>query len=615
MIRTSTSIALAIALGSFGVATDTHAGGAAPAANANTAGPSTAVTKEIVDAIASEVVRATTRLRIANEQPPYFIGLKVTEVEVNDVVSSLGSPTWKKTRHSVSLDARVHVGSYDEDNSNFVVANFENTDGYAAMPLPTEATPRIAKRVAWLVTDTAYKEALEQMRAKTDTKNAGGLGNPSVKSYTKQPPIVQEEPVFVPNLEPLDQLQQRANRISRMFRKQPNIHDSRVAFTSFLERRWYINSEGTSAHDTRRVSGVLIAASSQADDGQELMLYYTKYGLTAADLPSDKVLEKQAIELSTTLGKLRTAPVVNNYTGPVLMEGAAAAAIARYTLAPHLGGTPLPHGMSAAEQKLLGGGLSGRLGQRVVSKLLTVYDDPTILELNGEALIGGYRFDDEGVPSQRVKVIDKGELNTLLTSRTPSDSIAASNGHARRSTPGGAYHGSATNLIIKGTRGQTRKRLIAQLLREAKDQGMPYAIIIRRLDDPAATALPELSMREILQLMRSTNPESPPISALAYRVYPNGKEELIRGVQLQPVSLRAWRDVIGVGKDATVFNFLASGEHHVNHKAASVRDGSVPSTGVESAIVTPDLLFRELDIVGSTAGRRIMPLVPRPSSP
>lgn len=580
------------------------------------AGPSTAVTPAIVDAIAEEIERAKVLLRIPGELEPYFIGQKLTEVEVNDVVASLGSTTLKRDRHFVSLDARVRVGKYDFDNSNFVIPNAEFIDGVATIQLPVEATPRITRRAAWLVTDSAYKEALEQMRAKIDTRRSGGTFS-NHPSYIPQPPFVQDEPVQVPALESADELEQRAQSISAVFRDQSHIRDSRVAFTSFLERRWYINSEGTSAHDTRRVSGVIIVATGQAEDGQELALYFSRYGHTAADLPGDAELLTEARKLAKDLGALRTAPVIENYTGPVLFEGIGAAGIARETLAPHLGGTPLPEGISASQAKQFGGGLSSRIGLRVISPVLSVIDDPTAKVAGTAALIGGYQVDDEGVPAESVQAIKDGMLTTLLTSRTPSAKLITSNGHARRTAPGGVggvYHGSTTNLFIRGKGGLPRAGLVRKLLAEAKAQGLPYALVIRRLDDPAVTAAPEMAARELIHLLQTADTEAPPIALLAYKVYPNGKEELVRGVQLGPVQLSAWKNLLAVGNDITVFNYLASGELNIAHKINGVGDGSVPSSGVESSIVTPSLLFKELDVRGSTAGRREKPLVPQPSA-
>ncbi|MEP6861787.1 MAG: hypothetical protein ABJE66_14260, partial [Deltaproteobacteria bacterium] len=113
---------------------------------------SKAVTNEIVDAIAEEMNRDTKLLVIPGQPRPYSISYKITEVDVNDVSASLGQTTSKRNRHFVNLEARVRVGSEDFDNGNFVVPEAPEIDGTSAINLPLEATPRIAKRAAWLVT-------------------------------------------------------------------------------------------------------------------------------------------------------------------------------------------------------------------------------------------------------------------------------------------------------------------------------------------------------------------------------------------------------------------------------------------------------------------------------
>jgi len=227
-------------------------------------------------------------------------------------------------------------------------------------------------------------------------------------------------------------------------------------------------------------------------------------------------------------------------------------------------------------------------------------------------LIGGYKIDDEGSPAQKVTVLDNGNLVSLLMSRTPSKQIDKSNGHARLAMPGGIFRGSATNLLLTGRGGVDRKALVKKLLAEARSQGLKYALVIRQLDDAAITANSELTRFERLQLLQSVDDQSPPVALRAYRVYPNGKEELVRGVQLKPVPVRAWRDVIGVSKGRTVRNFLASVEDPLLIQVNGAGLGFVPSAGVESAIATPDLLFRELDIIPNTIGRRPEPAIPAP---
>ena len=574
---------------------------------------SRAVTDKILDAVANEMERSMATLRIESADSPYFIGYKITEVEVNDAAASLGDVISDKERHFVNLEAHVHVGDYKFDNSNFVASGREGLDGIAEQQLPLEPNPKIARRVAWLTTDVAYKEALEQLQAKREALKSGAAGGiSSVPSYTKVKPAAMTEPVRVAKLETLPDLKKRAEKVSAVFRDQKQVRDSRVAFTSYLERRWLLNSEGNAVHDTRRASGVLIVASGQAKDGQELFSYYTRYGHTAADLPSDDELVKAAKAMARHIEELEKAPLIENYTGPVLFEGDAAVGIVRASLAPNLSGTPLPAGVSQRDATRFGGALTERIGARVVAPILSVVDDPTRREEENTPLIGAYRIDDEGTPAERVQVIDGGTLKSLLMSRTPSKQIDRSNGHARLAMPGGLFRGSTTNLILSGKGGLDRKALARKLLAEAKAQDLKYAIVIRQLDDAAITANSELTRFERLQLLQGADDQAPPMALRAYRIYPNGKEELVRGVQLRPVQMRAWRDVVAVSKDRTVRNFLASIEDPALIQVNGAGPGFVPSAGVESSIVTPDLLFRELDITPSTLGRRPEPAIPAP---
>ena len=577
--------------------------------------PSKAVTNDIVDAIAQEMNRDTKLLVIEGAPRPYSISYKITEVDVNDVAASLGQTTSKRNRHFVNLEARVRVGSPDLDNGNFVVPEAVEIDGTAAINLPLEATPKIAQRAAWLVTDSAYKEALIQLRAKLEARKAGGSVRPNdVPAWTSEKPVVSEEPILVAPLETLDELEARAKALSLVFRDQPALRESRVAVTSYLERRWYLTTEGTSVTDTRRASGVVIAASGQADDGQLVHNYFLRYGHTAKDLPTDKELEAESKKLSDSIIALAKAPVVAHYTGPILFEGEGAVGLIRTSLAPHLGGTPVPEGLNPLEAKQFGGLLAGSLGERVLPTNISLVDDPTAKESGKVALIGGYKIDDEGVAAQRVEVVKGGMLKTMLTSRTPAAKDQKSNGHARRTADGGAFHGSATNLFVIANGGSSRKALEQKLVATARADGKKFGIVIRRFDDAAITGAPEFTRRELVQMLKSTDQQLPPPAALAYRLYPDGKEELVRGLQLAEVPIKAWKDVLGVGSEVTVYNFLAATESQLQLRlTGGTDDGFVPSGGIESSITAPDLLFRDLDCDPSTTGRRPPPSVPKPT--
>jgi predicted Zn-dependent protease len=586
-----------------------------PAVTDTVGPPSKVVTTEVLDAIAEEMNRSASELQLGNAPKPYHIAYKITEVDVNDVAASLGATTTRRNRHFVNLEAHVRIGKPELDNSNFVVPDQAELDGTYSINLPLEANGRISRRAAWLATDTAYKEALAQLIAKLEARRAGTVRATDVPSLAPTKPVVGDDPVLVSPLETLDELETRAKTLSAVFRDHPELRDSRVAVTSYLERRWYLTTEGTSVTDTRRASGILIAASGQADDGQLVDNYYLRYGHTAKDLPSDKELEAESKKLAESIGQLAKAPLFDRYSGPVLFEGEGAVGIVRFTLAPHLGGTPVPEGLNPQEAKMFGGALTEKVGLKVLAPILSIIDDPSARDGAGKALIGGYKIDDEGVPSQKVEVIKDGMLKTLLTSRTPSAKGQISNGHARRTAQGGAFHGSATNLFVVGRGGSSRAALEGQVVALARGEGLKYGLVIRRFDDAAITGAPEFTRRELVQMFKSTDQELPPPALLAYRVYPGGKEELVRGVQLAEVPIRAWKDVVAVGNAPMVYNFLASDQPQLALRIQGSTEATVevPSGGIESAVITPDLLFKELDVTGSRAGVRPLPVVDKPT--
>jgi TldD protein len=582
-------------------------------------GPSSkAVTKEIVDAIAEEMNRDMQRMVIPGAPKPYSISYKITEVEVNEVSASLGSTIAKEPKHFVSIEAHVRVGSPDLDNGNFVVPEAAEIDGTSSFALPLEATPRIAKRAAWLVTDTAYKEALIQLRARLESRKAGGTAMPTdVPAWTPTKTIVSEDPVLVAPLESVEELEMRAKAVSAVFRDQPGLRDSHVAMTSYLERRWYLDTEGTNVTDTRRASGIVITASGQADDGQLVHDYFMRYGHTTKDLPTDDELKAESKRIAGTVAALEKAPVLDHYSGPVLFEGEGAVGMVRASLVPNLGGTPLPEGLNPQEAKQFGGAFNDAVGELALSRDLSLVDDPTAQSGGGgKAIIGAYKVDDEGVAAQKVDIAKDGWLKTLLTSRTPSRKGQVSNGHARRTAEGGAFQGSATNLFVISKSGVSRKALEQRLIAQARSVGKKYGLVIRRFDDAAVTAESDFTRRELVQMIKTTNQDLPPPATLAYKVYLDGHEELVRGAQLREVPIKAWKDVIGSSTELTVDNFLQPppNESQLALHIAPTENGYVPSSGIETAVITPDLLFKDLDVFGSTTGEIPLPAVAQPAT-
>jgi len=92
--------------------------------------------------------------------------------------------------------------------------------------------------------------------------------------------------------------------------------------------------------------------------------------------------------------------------------------------------------------------LEGKLGERVASENVTVIDDGTL-----PGLFGTSPFDDEGVPSRRTVVIDRGVLRSyLLNSYTARKLSMRTTGNAARGVTGNAGVGHGNFFLEKGQR-------------------------------------------------------------------------------------------------------------------------------------------------------------------
>ena len=98
---------------------------------------------------------------------------------------------------------------------------------------------------------------------------------------------------------------------------------------------------------------------------------------------------------------------------------------------------------------------------------------------------------------------------------------------------------------------------------------------------------------------------------LVYRVnVDDGAESLIRGARLNGLTLRAMRNIAGIGNDATAFNFTMSQQTGFSGTALAAF-GSADS-GVPATVIAPSLLFEDVEVRGARGEPERLPLVPPP---
>jgi len=208
----------------------------------------------------------------------------------------------------------------------------------------------------------------------------------------------------------------------------------------------------------------------------------------------------------------------------------------------------------------------------------------------------------EGVAPQPLTLVQKGVLKSFLLTRTPVyKNYPGSNGHARMTGSYGTRSPGFGNLLIRASETTPAADMKQKLIDMLKEGNKPYGILIRKLDFPSTASIDEL--RQVSQASGGAHPVAPPL--LAYKVYPDGREELVRGLLFQNFSARAFKDIVAASDENYLFDLIDS-----NAPFALVGAGSFTTT---SAVIAPAVLFEELELEPATGETPKPPIVPPPT--
>ncbi len=327
--------------------------------------------------------------------------------------------------------------------------------------------------------------------------------------------------------------------------------------------------------------------------------------LELAKLPSDNDLQQSITALASHVQALVKAPIGESFTGPALFEPQAAAQLLAQLLGDNLRIQRKPISDANRPVNVIASEFEGRTGSRVMPEWLDVVDDSTQTTWQGKALAGYFPFDFEGVKPKAVSLIEKGVLKGFLTTRQPLKNLPATNGHARFPAGFGTRAAAIGNLFVKAAQSAPLTDLKARLIQMCKDRDKPHGLLVRKLDFPFSGSNSELQSLQSssAQSGGSVRPVSPPV--LIYRIYPDGREELVRGLRFKGLSTRSLRDILAASTETAVFDYINNG--------APLARAGVSGYIAPAAVIAPGLLFDELEVDLSQEPSEKPPLVPPPS--
>jgi hypothetical protein len=559
----------------------------------------TAVLKSDVQlrAMADELARTKT-LQLNNLDKPYFVQYSISDSEEVVITASLGGILTSGHGRSRGPRVEVRVGNAQFDNTNSI---FSSTSRFGALPIDDDYDA--IRTQLWLDSDSVYKAATDQITRKRNALREIAETDQTPDLSPAKPLIALETsgPLAV-NQKTWEDVLRRA---SARFAASPSVSQSSVRFRTIGSTYRVLNSEGTVIRIPQDLTDIAIRGEALAPDGNKVWNYQAVVGLKAANMPDPQALEKIVENVAAGLENLIKAPISEDYTGPVLFEQQAAAQLLASTLedAVRLQRKPVaPPGSNSGQ--VLESVWASKMGSKVLPEWMSVIDDPLKEEFHGTSLAGFYKVDDEGVPAQRVVLVDKGVLKGFLASREPVKNIIASNGHGRLPGLWGTELAVPGNLFVDVTEKTKEADMKAKLIEKAKVAGLKYGMLIRCLDFPSSASNEELqSMGRQLQKGGVSRTLNSPL--LAYRVYLDGHEELVRGLRFKDFSAKDLRDIALASDQPYVFNYVNSGSSF-NHADSG-------QSATTSTVIAPSLLLDSVDLARAENEPGKLPLVAAPA--
>ena len=543
----------------------------------------------ILRAMRDELARSR-QLRVAGgagDETPYFISYTLDDADSYELSANLGALTSVSRNRFRLPNIEVRVGGYDFDNTGHIYSGIYTGSRYDTEPFPLDDNYRAMRENLWLGTDHAYKAAVESIARKRAALTNAAAPAEKLADFSAAQPAENLSKVARTKFDEAA-WKARIVRHSAIFSAYPEVLASRVEFHFNQDIAYYLNTEGTALRYQDDGAWIFARAEGQAPDGMLLRDSLSTPVLTLAQIPSETELQDPLKAMARNVQALLQAPVGESFTGPALFEPAAAAQLLAQLLGENLRIPRKPISDPNRPVNMVASEFEGRTGSRVLPEWIDVVDDPTQTTYQGKPLAGYYQYDYEGVKAQSVPVIQKGVLKNFLTTRQPVKKEVGSNGHARFPAGFGTRWAALSNLFVKPAESTPMADLKTRLIQMCKERDKPYGLLIRKLDFPFVGSGAEIQTLQSGSANSggSVRPVSPPI--LMYRVYPDGREELVRGMRFRGLSTRSLRDILAASTETTAFDYI-------NNGAPLARSGVGGYVSLTS-VISPGLLFDELEV-------------------
>jgi len=536
----------------------------------------------VLQAMRDELARSMQALK-ALPTPPYFLSYDVTELQSVQVGGAFGAITESQESRRRHLDLDLRVGDYRFDNTHAVRGGFPGMGRYFGfgdrfVQIPIDDDPRPIRAALWYQTDRHYREAIEQLMWVKTNAQLNVLPEDTSSDFSAEAPARYVEPAVRPAVD-RRVWEAKIRHYTAPFARYGDIYEGSASLSVEVETRWYVNSEGAEIQTSQPIYRLYLSAYAKAADGMELPRYESFFAFTPQELPSDQSVLRAVERMITDLHALQRAPAIDPYTGPAILSGRASAVFFHEVFGHRVEG----HRQKSEDE---GQTFKNKVNEPILPDGFSVYFDPTLRRLGSSDLAGYYRYDDEGVNARRVVAVDHGVLKSFLMSRSPIAGFPRSNGHGRRQV-GFAPVARQSNLIVEVARPHTRTELKEMLLDLIRREHKPFGLFFDDIEGGFT-----ITGRGIPNAFNV-------LPVMVYRVFPDGREELVRGVDFIGTPLVTFSRITAADDSVEVFNGLCGAE-----------SGFVPVSAV-----SPGVLLAQVEVQKKEKSDERPPILPPPLGP
>ncbi len=511
------------------------------------------------------------------DPPTYFVAYTVTDDENVNVSGSNGALLSSSDARTRWLEVQTRIGGYSLDNTHKIEGREPAWTSPGTQATLDDDIP-VLRREIWRETDRQYRAAVQAFIAVQTSKEVQAQSaEQRAPDFSREEPHVSIGPAVSFHVDRTP-WEEKVRKYTAAFSASPAVLNSIVTFTAGADNQYFVNSEGSKLAFGQIRYRLELFVQSKAPDGMDLERYANFDWVDPSKTPSETAVMNQIRILTGQIAALQKAPLVEPFAGPTLLTGRAAAVFFHEVLG---------HRLEGFRQKEASEGqtFTSKVDQPILPNFITVRDDPTTKEINGQVLLGYYPFDDEGVPAQNVTLVDHGVLKNFLMSRSPLINFPHSNGHGRRQL-GFQPIARMGNTIVESSKTMTNAALRRRFIEEIRKQGKPFGLLI---DDIAGG----------FTFTGRAQPQAFQVQPLiVYKVFPDGRpDELVRGVNIVGTPLISITKIIGTGDTPEVFDGYCGAE-----------SGSVPVSAV-----APEILISEMEVSKKESSTDTPPILPPPA--